>query len=110
MLEISGCGKTTSQDPQKANPSVNSSAETGGMAFTILDSAPLKVTLSEMVQTNDNHVGDRFTASKASSVAVGGDMVMRQEASRPGRRALFYLLQNRAVYNKTLYIFRSEPV
>ena len=75
MLIISGCGKTSSE-PQNPEPNVEPLAGSNDMTMTIPDATPLHVTLSEMIQTNDNHEGDEFSGEVSRPVVVRGETVI----------------------------------
>ncbi len=80
MLVVSGCGKGTS-DPQNPDPKTEPIAGSHEMSLTIPDGMPLRVTLSEMIQTNDNHVGDQFSGTVADPVVVNGETVIPEGTS-----------------------------
>jgi hypothetical protein len=61
--------KETQNAPKKAHVPAEPKEE----KLTVPGSTQLFVTLSDTVQTNKNHTGDRFTGTLAQSVVVGGN-------------------------------------
>ncbi|PWB67887.1 hypothetical protein C3F09_12655, partial [candidate division GN15 bacterium] len=97
MLVVGGCGKTSSDNSQNAgqggNISQTDQPQSGQLAgnppesrqpagrptemrMTVPDSTQLHVTLAQMIQTNDNQVGDVFTGEVSQSVVEGGETVI----------------------------------
>lgn len=76
LLVVSGCSKNKQEESKKAEVSTAPKE----VNLTVPDSTQLLVTLADTVQTNRNHVGDRFTGLLAGSVEVAGKIAIPQGA------------------------------
>jgi hypothetical protein len=76
LLLASGCSKNKQEESKKAEVSTVPKE----VNLTVPDSTQLIVTLTDTVQTNRNHVGDRFTGRLARSVELAGKTVIPEGA------------------------------
>jgi hypothetical protein len=76
LLVVSGCSKNKQEVSKKAEVSTAPKE----VNLTVPDSTQLLVTLADTVQTNRNHMGDRFAGLLARSVEVTGKTAIPQGA------------------------------
>ena len=76
LLVVSGCSKNKQEESKKAEVSTAPKE----VNLTVPDSTQLLVTLADTVQTNRNHMGDRFAGLLARSVEVTGKTAIPQGA------------------------------
>jgi hypothetical protein len=76
LLVVSGCSKNKQEESKKAGASTAPKE----VNLTVPDSTQLLVTLADTVQTNRNHMGDRFTGLLVRSVEVAGKTAIPQGA------------------------------
>lgn len=76
LLVVSGCSK----NKQEVSKKVEVSTAPKEVNLTVPDSTQLLVTLADTVQTNRNHMGDRFAGLLARSVEVTGKTAIPQGA------------------------------